>query len=761
MNRRAIVVSGIVQGVGFRPFVYQLACRLGLVGLVKNQTGGVWIEVEGDDSSLDQFLHDLTTHPPPLAQIKEIHCLPLTLQGERQFRIEVSEGTSASSIFIGPDVATCDACLAELFDPQDRRYRYPFLNCTHCGPRLTIIRRVPYDREQTTMAGFALCPACRAEYDDPANRRFHAQPTACARCGPHLFMLDQAGRSLDLDYPLAHAVDALRWGLIGAVKGLGGYHLACVAVEERPVAELRRRKHRDDKPFAIMVADLAAALKLCEVSAAEAGLLLSSARPIVLLRRRPGSVLASQVAPGNPYLGVMLPYTPLHHLLLHDLGGLPLVMTSGNQSDEPIAYDDEDAQKRLAGIADFFLTHNRPIHLRCDDSVTRIVAGQEQPIRRSRGFAPQPITLPRPCRQPTLAVGGQLKSTFGLGREQHALLSHHLGDLDHYPAYRAFVEAIGHYEHLFALQPRLLVCDMHPDYASTRYARERADREGLPLLSVQHHEAHVASCMAEHGLQEPVIGVAFDGTGFGADGKIWGGEFFWGDYGGFQRAAHLRYVAMPGGERAVREPWRMAAAHLLDVGETLSFLKKPVSSLTESTLRKMILQQIQTPFTSSAGRLFDAVAALAGVRQSVNYEGQAAIELEWLASEVAPSGCYPFEILDANEGGPILSPLIIDSRPLIRSVVEDVRLGTAAAVIGRRFHTTMAEIILAVCQRIRAGTGLSVVALSGGVFLNALLTEDATTRLAEVGFRVFRQCRVPPNDGGLCLGQLAIAAALS
>ena len=609
------------------------------------------------------------------------------------------------------------------------------------------------------MAGFALCPECRAEYDDPANRRFHAQPTACARCGPHLWMLDQDGQPLDLDYPLAHAVDALRWGLIGAIKGLGGYHLACAAGDEQAVARLRRRKQRDDKPFALMVADLTAARKLCEISEDESALLQSPARPVVLLRRRPDAGVASEVAPGNPHLGVMLPYTPLHHLILHELAGLSLVLTSGNQSDEPIAYDDEDAVERLAGIADFFLTHNRPIHIRCDDSVTRVVAGQELPIRRSRGFAPQPLPLPMRCPQPILALGGQLKSTFALGRDRHALLSHHLGDLDHYAAFRAFTEAVAHYEHLFAFEPKLLVCDLHPDYASTRYAVERAGREGLPLLQIQHHQAHVASAMAEHGLLEPVIGISFDGTGYGTDGAIWGGEFFTGDYQGFTRAAHLRYVGLPGGDAAIRTPWRMAVSYLLDAGETLDLVKTPVSSLTAATLVRMIEKRIQTPFTSSAGRLFDAVAALAGVRQEVHYEGQAAVELEWLASGAAPAGCYPFDLSEAHEGDSGNPLLVIDTRPVIRAVARDVRLATAAGIIGRRFHATLADIVLAVCRRLRSRTDLDLVVLTGGVFLNALLTEEVLSKLSQDGFRVFRQRQVPPNDGGLCLGQLAIAAA--
>jgi hydrogenase maturation protein HypF len=751
--RRAIAIHGIVQGVGFRPYVYGLATRLHLRGFIKNVSGGVLIEVEGEPHSLDRFLVELTDQPPPLARIDALRWSSRPALGDPSFRIETSDGGDDSPIFISPDVATCDECLTELVDPRDRRYRYPFLNCTSCGPRLTIIMGSPYDRERTTMAPFAMCPECRAEYDDPADRRFHAQPTACPACGPRLRLLDSSGEVVPGIDPLAGAVDALRRGLIGAIKGLGGYHLACIAGDATAVVRLRSRKHRDEKPFALMVRDLAAARALAEVSPNEEDLLVSPRRPIVLLRRKPGVAVALDVAPHNPWLGVMLPYTPLHHLLLRELGDIPLVMTSGNRSDEPIAYQDRDALEQLSGIADFFLTHDRPIHLRCDDSVTRVVSGVELPIRRSRGDAPRPIRLPIACERPTLALGGQLKATFALGRGRNAIVSHHVGDLDHCEAFRAYGEAIAHYERLFGASPALVVHDLHPDYASTRYAEQHA--RARPTLAVQHHHAHVASCMAENGLDEPVIGVAFDGTGYGTDGTIWGGEFLVGDYVGFRRAAHLRPVVLPGGEQAIREPWRMAAAYLLDAGLDLAPLAGTVPATAVAAVERIIARRFNSPPTTSAGRLFDAVAALAGVRRRVSYEGQAAIELEWLATGVEPDGIYPFEVQAGTSG----STLVLDTRPMIAEIAEDLRRGVSLSAIARRFHSTLVEAIARLCGSLRAETGLDAVALSGGVFLNALLSAEAAARLEGDGFRVYRHRRVPPNDGGLCLGQLAVAAA--
>jgi hydrogenase maturation protein HypF len=759
VERRSIHIRGIVQGVGFRPFVHGLASRLQLAGFVRNQTGSVLIEVEGEPQALDCFLADLAGRPPPLAQIESVSWSPQAPLGDKHFRIEHSASDPTGAIFLSPDVAACADCLRELLDPADRRYHYPFLNCTNCGPRLTIITGAPYDRARTTMAGFAFCPDCRLEYDNPTNRRFHAQPTACAACGPRLTALDDLGRKIESPDPLATFAAALRAGKIGALKGLGGYHLACDARKAATVAELRRRKHRDEKPFAIMVPDATAAEAFCEVDATERVLLQSPRAPIVLLRKRPTVRIAEEVAPGNPFLGVMLPYTPLHHLLIRATEGIPLVMTSGNRSDEPISYQDEEALEKLRGIADLFLVHDRPIHVRCDDSVTRIVDGEELPIRRSRGYAPRPAELPFACPRPILAVGGQLKGTFALGRDRQAFLSHHMGDLDHFEAYEAFVRDVALYEELFAIRPECLAHDLHPDYLSTRYAQERAARMGIHLLSIQHHHAHMASCMAEHGLREPVIGVSFDGTGFGTDGTIWGGEFLVGDYRHFRRAAHFRPVGMPGGERAIREPWRMAVAHLQDAGVANVPLKARLLPTQVATTLRLLERSFNAPLTTSVGRLFDAVAALAGIRDCVSYEGQAAVELEWLASRQAPAAAYPFAIEGNGTGDPAGPLFRVDTRPLIRAIAEDA--SAAAGMIGRRFHTTLVEIIVRVCEKLREATGLDAVTLSGGVFLNALLTREASARLRADGFRVYCHRIVPPNDGGLCLGQLAIAAALS
>jgi hydrogenase maturation protein HypF len=790
MERRAITVQGIVQGVGFRPFVYALALQLGLRGFVKNQSGRVVIEVEGEPAALDRFLRKLESSPPPLSWIEAVDWQRQPSRNDAAFRIETSDADAESPIFISPDVATCDECLAELFDPADRRYRYPFLNCTHCGPRLTIIHGAPYDRDRTTMASFAMCPACRAEYEDPGNRRFHAQPTACAACGPRMILQTSAGERMESSDPLAFFVDALHGGKIGALKGLGGFHLVCEAGDERVVGELRRRKQRDEKPFAVMVPDMETAEQFCEVGGEERSLLLSARRPIVLLRKRQraavhsggdassvGIKIADGVAPGNPYLGIMLPYTPLHHLLMRAVDGSPLVMTSGNRSDEPIAYLDDEATSRLGPIADVFLTHDRPIHVRCDDSVTRIIDGCESPVRRSRGYAPQPVKLPVACPCPILAVGGQLKGVFALGRERQAFLSHHMGDLDHWDAYRAFVRDVELYQQLFSIAPQTIVHDLHPDYASSNYARQRAAAEGLHLVAVQHHHAHMASCMAEHGLAEPVIGVSFDGTGLGTDGAVWGGEFLIGDYRQFRRAAHLRYVGMPGGDKAIHEPWRMALAHLLDAGCSPSTLDSRISPTAQRTMKTMLERGFNAPRTSSAGRLFDAVASIAGIRDRVSFEGQAAQQLEWLATEAQPDGAYPFEVQECdgppNHGGPSCPVLnggaagwnpvgrvdVIDTRPVIRAVLEDVSRGTDPRRIARRFHSTIVEIITGTCRAIRKQTTLEAVVLSGGVFMNGLISREAAQSLQTAGFRVYQHRLVPPNDGGLSLGQLAVAAA--
>jgi hydrogenase maturation protein HypF len=765
MERRAIVVHGVVQGVGFRPFVYGLASRLNLAGFVKNRSGVVVIEVEGDSQSLNSFLSVIRERPPRLAKIDGITWEGRSPRGDCDFRIESSDHESAAGIYVSPDVAVCDDCLRELFDPADRRYRYPFLNCTNCGPRLTIVKSAPYDRANTTMASFAMCAACQSEYDDPANRRFHAQPTACPACGPSLVLAGADGKRIDSQDPLALFVDALLQGKIGALKGLGGFHLVCDAGDQAAVNGLRLRKHRDEKPFAIMVRDLAAARSICEVSPQEAALLGAPSRPIVLLSRLPGAAVALEVAPGNPYLGVMLPYTPLHHLLADALGSIALVMTSGNRSDEPIAYEDEDALERLKNIADLFLLHDRPIHVRCEDSVTRVVAGQELPVRRSRGYAPAPLALPVSCPWPILATGGQLKATFALGRDQCAFVSHHLGDLDDYRAYRQFERDIELYQRLFEIEPRQIAHDLHPDYASTRYARQRAGLQepasalSIGLVPVQHHHAHMASCMAEHGLTEAVIGVAFDGTGYGLDGTIWGGEFLVGDYRGFRRAAHLRSVGMPGSDQAIREPWRMAIAHLRDAGIQSQALAQRVEPASLRLIEQMLERGLSTPMTSSAGRLFDAVAALAGLRLRASYEGQAAMELEWSATEVRDDGAYPFALEEARQCESSETTLHVDTRSVVREVAAAAARGVSPGVISRRFHNGLVEMIAAVCDWIRRSTRLDVVVNSGGVFLNALLSRAVVARLQSAGFRVYGHRLVPPNDGGLALGQLAVAAA--
>jgi hydrogenase maturation protein HypF len=767
MERRSIVVQGIVQGVGFRPFVYGLASRLKLHGFVKNRTGDVLIEVEGEAGLLDRFLLELTSELPPLAHIEELSWEQQSPRGERDFRIERSDTNAVGPIFVAADVATCDDCMAELFNPRDRRYRYPFLNCTNCGPRLTIVTGSPYDRLRTTMSVFSMCPECRAEYEDPANRRFHAEPTACPVCGPQLELLDSEGNRVETTDPLALFAAKLRAGSVGALKGVGGFHLTCDASQEAAVGALRLRKHRDEKPFAVMVRDVETAREYCLVTAPEEKLLTSPQRPIALLHRRASTGVAAGVAPGNPCLGVMLAYTPLHHLLLKAVGGIPLVMTSGNRSDEPIAVENHDALERLHGIADWFLIHDRPIHVRCDDSVARVVDGTDTLVRRSRGYAPTPIGLPVDCPHPILAVGAQLKSTFALGSGRHAVLSHHLGDLDHYAAFRAFERDILLYQRLFAIEPVQIAHDRHPDYASTGYAQQRAglwngSLEKRPfLVAVQHHHAHMASCMAEHFLIEPVIGVTFDGTGFGTDGAVWGGEFLVGDYRDFRRAGHLRYVGMPGGDHAIREPWRMAVAHLRDAGiSTAEFVCHPKASAIR-TIEQMLEKGINTPMTSSAGRLFDAVAALAGLRQRVSYEGQAAMEMEWLATGVPDSGVYSFELEEVPGVNAPEPTLVVDTRPLIRAVAADAAHGVPAAIVSRRFHTTMVDLIGAVCNHIQRSMQLDAVVLSGGVFMNALLSSEAHSRLTGDGFRVYRHRLVPPGDGGISLGQLAVAAALA
>ena len=755
LARRAISVTGVVQGVGFRPFVHELARELGVGGFVKNGAGGVLIEAEGPAPVLEQFVAALEARRPPQARIETVHTRACAPRGEEEFRIEPSEWAAPGHVAVSADLATCDECVRELFDPRGRRYRYPFTTCAHCGPRLTIALATPWDRDRTTMAAFSMCAACRREYEDPRDRRFHAQTIACPACGPRLRALDRHGAAVEDDDPLALAVRALHRGQVLAIKGIGGYHLACDAANPAAVGLLRSRKARDSKPFAIMVRDLAAAEALGEVSPVACRLLTSAARPIVLVRRRPGAAIAAAVAPDLDLVGVMLPYTPLHWLLLHGMPGRALVMTSGNRSDDPIVYEDDDARARLAGVADLVLAHDRAIHVRCDDSVIRVAAGEVLPVRRARGEVPGGIPLPAPLARPTLALGGHLKAAVAFGDGRRALPSQHLGDLDGYEPYRAYIASIEHYERVLGVAPRRLVHDGHPDYASTQYAIERARETGVELLAVQHHHAHMASCMAEHGLTGTVVGVCFDGAGWGGDGTVWGGELLLGDARAFRRVAHLRHVPMPGGEAAVREPWRMAVAYLREAGEPVdaSTLGRRLDRAALRVVDRMLERGFNAPATSSAGRLFDAVAALIGACDRMSYEGQAAMRLESLATGTPAAGAYPFEVLADR------APLVVDPRPLIRAVVTEARRGVPGPIIARRFHSTLVDVVEAVCRRLRDASGVDTVVLSGGVFLNAILAAEVPERLAGTGFRTYRHRLVPSNDGGLCLGQLAIAAA--
>ena len=841
-----ITITGIVQGVGFRPFVYNLARRLDLRGWVLNHSGGVDIEAEGPAAALDAFIAALEDEAPPLAHIPSLEAKSIPPNGSPAFEIRHSEEKTGQSLLISPDVATCDDCQRELFDPADRRYRYPFINCTNCGPRFTIIEDIPYDRPKTTMRDFPLCDACRAEYEDPADRRFHAQPNACPDCGPHVWLVesskttkqqkdkstsvaDHATRNtqhaihnpstspLDCardrlrtgtqhathNAPLTRTRDLLLDGKIVAIKGLGGFHLACDATNADAVRTLRERKRRPHKPFAVMLPTLDDVRATCEVPPAAEDLLTSPQSPIVLLDRlspkdhatrnpstspldcardrlRTGTQhvppIAPNVAPNQNTLGVMIPYTPLHHILLRDVGR-PLVMTSGNLTEEPIAKDNDEALRRLAPLADAFLLHNRDIYARYDDSVVQVLeASQEkerelrtenpapkienpksQIIRRARGYAPFPVPLPFPTR-PTLAVGPLLKNTFCLTRDTNAFLSQHIGDLEDLETLKHYEAALATYKHLFRLEPERVVSDLHPDYLSTRFAREYAADHDLPApLQVQHHHAHIAACLADNGWAPdagPVIGVALDGTGYGTDGAIWGGEWLIADYANFRRVAHLEYLPLPGGDAATRHPWRIAVAYVTALLGAGAMPWGEFCPAETGLIRQMIERNVNVPQTSSMGRLFDAVSALLDVRRDATYEAQAAMELEQLAaSHRAPTTPYPFALAD-HEGA-----IQIRVAALFETLLDDVTRGTPVPHIAKRFHDTVAEMIVAVSASLRDRTGINTVALSGGVFQNRLLLELTVPRLRAADFDVLLHSQVPPNDGGLSLGQAAIANA--
>jgi hydrogenase maturation protein HypF len=735
IERRRLRVNGVVQGVGFRPFVHRLASERGIGGHVLNDGGDVLIEAEGEPEALESLAASLISEAPELARIERVVSETVEPLGARDFEIVASAAVAGAIPSVPPDIATCPDCLEELRDPSDRRHRYPFVNCTACGPRFTILLGLPYDRDRTTMAGFEMCAACRREYEDPADRRFHAEPIACPDCGPQLELHESGRRPTPAvaEPALARAVELLRDGAIVAVKGLGGYHLACDAGSDSAVARLRKRKLRDQKPFAVMTPDPDA---LAELAPAERALLASAARPIVLVRRRPGAPVAAGVAPGSPWLGVLRPYTPLHELLLGDLGR-PLVMTSGNRSDEPIAIADADARGRLDGIADAFLGHDRPIRRRCEDSVVRV----EFPIRRSRGLVPAGVRIPVAARRPVVATGAELKATFAVARERTAYLSPHLGDLSGAAAYDAFRSDLAMYLEMLDVEPETIACDLHPEYLSTRWAhaeqaRRRASGRECELLEVQHHHAHAAACLADHGREAPALALVFDGTGYGTDGTIWGGELLRCDLRGFERLCHLEPVPLAGGEAAIREPWRVAAAYLERGGRPVPF---------EGWRRVREALKVNAPVSSGMGRLFDACAALLGVRERITYEGQAAIELESLAGELS-AGPYPCRVEDG----------VITGSDLILAAHDDLAAGRPAAEIAAAFHEGVAAAAVRACEL--AGAPRTVV-LSGGSFQNLRLLRSVRERLANVGFEVLTHERVPPNDGGVSLGQAAIAAA--
>ncbi|MBI5300757.1 MAG: carbamoyltransferase HypF [Chloroflexi bacterium] len=793
MMLRRIHITGVVQGVGFRPFVYQLATRARLGGWVANTSSGVDIEVEGDAAALDAFTRALSDEKPTLARIDSLQSQDGSSNGAAHFAgFEIRASVPQAGAFqpISPDISICPDCLRELFDPHDRRYRYPFINCTNCGPRFTIIRDIPYDRPLTTMRDFAMCDDCAREYHDPLNRRFHAQPVACAKCGPKIWLEPNSEFKIrNYDF-IEQTRRILAAGHIVAIKGLGGFHLACDATNDKAVMKLRERKGRVDKPFALMAYDVAAVESFCFVSNAERVLLESHARPIVLLRRRPNAPISEHIAPHNDFLGVMLPYTPLHYLLMADGKsanadpGIPnfptaLVMTSGNYSEEPIATDNADARERLANLADYFLLHDRDIETRADDSVVRVISlpseagegqgggwvGVEYPLRRSRGYAPYPVKLPFATR-PTLAVGAELKNTFCVTRERYAFLSQHIGDLENFPTLESFEQQIEHFKRLFRIEPEIIAHDLHPEYLSTKYAKTNYELRTPALAggarvanyAIQHHHAHIASCMAENNVprDERVIGIALDGTGYGTDGKIWGGEFLITNYAHFTRAAHLAYVPLPGGDVGIKRVYRGALAHLHHAGITWDDDLPCVAACNE-TERGVIRHQIETgfnaPLTSSMGRLFDAIAAIIGVRATINYEAQAAIELEHLVVEDLEAA---YQVSIAN----YQFPIEIDPASVIRATVADYRKRVPPWVIASKFHNAVALMLRDVAVMLREREGLNRVALSGGVFQNVTLLTRAVALLRDANFDVLIHRLVPPNDAGISLGQAAIANAI-
>ena len=752
---KTIEINGIVQGVGFRPFVYRLAQKYHLSGDVGNTAFGVMIHVQGSPDRITSFMRDIEHAAPPLAHIIKMVDYPAPLRSGSDFSISPSRPDQSATTLISPDISICEDCTKELTDSKDRRFGYPFINCTNCGPRYTIIDNIPYDRANTTMKAFLMCPSCQAEYDDPTNRRFHAQPNACDVCGPHVMLCNNIGEAITTKVPVDMAAEMLKRGSILAIKGIGGYHLAVDATNENAVKRLRKRKKREEKPLAIMACDIDAAKRFAKISAKEETLLLSHRKPIVLVEKKEPNRIAHEVAPRNNYFGVMLPYTPLHCLIL-SRGFEALVMTSGNLSDEPIAIDNEEAVERLSGIADYFLMHNRDIKWGCDDSIVRSVLENMYPIRRSRGYVPEPVVLKKKV-PPILACGGEIKNTICLTKGKNAFLSQHLGDLENVAAYDFYRATIQQLKHLLGIKPEIIACDMHPNYFSARYAAEQKERnKDITVITVQHHHAHIAGVMAENHLTGPVIGLAFDGTGWGPDHTIWGGEVLIVDEKGYTRMGHLETLPMPGAAAAIKEPWRMAVSYLYHTfGEDFITLDLPlfrrIAPENINLMVQMMKQKINSPLTSSLGRLFDGISAICGIREYSSFEGQAA-----MAVEMAASGDNA-QVYDYKWA--LNSHYIIQISPVIRQVTGDLIKGVSVGVICQRFHNTLVHLFTRLCGQIRKDTGINQVALSGGVFQNVLLFKGMLAALHNMEFEVHAHTQVPANDGGISLGQAWIAAA--
>ncbi len=750
---KKILINGIVQGVGFRPFVYQLALKHSLKGEIANTSEGVSIHVEGPKTDIEEFTADLKSNPPSLAKITGVLSLPDEVKGCRDFKISESMNSRAMSTLISPDVSVCDDCIKELFDPEDRRFRYPFINCTNCGPRYTIINNIPYDRINTSMKKFTMCEECRKEYDDPSNRRFHAQPNACDACGPHVSLYDNKRQKIETDDPVMKAAEHLKQGRIVAIKGLGGFHLAVDAENDEAVKELRKRKLREEKPFAVMSFNMEKISGYAFFSSDEALQLKSIQRPVVLLKKKGDNALSRWISPGNRYYGVMLPSTPLHYLLL-EKDFRALVMTSGNMSEEPIAIDNEDAFNRLSGIADFFLVHDRDILIRSDDSIINCQSGDHSFIRRSRGYVPVPVFL-KNSQSAVLGCGAELKNTICITKKNNAFLSQHIGDLENRATYDFYRSAIDHMKRILEIKPEILSCDMHPDYLSTRYALEQGNKQ---IVRVQHHHAHIAGCMAENRLEGDVIGLSFDGTGYGPDGTVWGGEILIADLKAYKRVSTLSPVAMPGSSAAIREPWRMGISYLYEAfGEDLFDLDIPLSGKIPAKdikiIAEMVSKKINSPMTSSLGRLFDGVSAVCGIRTHVHNEGQAAMELEMMAGNDIKT-CYDY-VWEREDNVYKVNPV-----PIIKGIVNDLSGKTGAGTISSRFHGTLVKMYSELCSVISADTGLDRIVLSGGVFQNSVFTRGLVSALEDRGLKVYTHKLVPPNDGGISLGQAVVAAAV-